>query len=268
MKHIFKFNIILSLMLSLILAACNSENKKLNSINENIPDINNVQESATESEDISSYEKHTYTVKKTFELEKDSQFSVVGGAASFGKIYKNVNELYEDAANIISGEVVEVTYSDEDAIARTYYSFAVNEVLKGDAVKEKTIITVMEMQGYCRLSKYVEKYGADHIENYNELEAENVYFVYTVEGEPLIQKGEQYVLFLGKPHDDRFGDGYFVTIGAFMGRYQENSDELYERYSPEDIYYQVTDETTRMISYEMPMSYLELKEAILSNNEK
>lgn len=267
MKNILKLNVMLILVLSFILIACDSGNKDLNSASEaNTPLSNDNQETSGESNDISSYENHTYAVKKTFEPADDAEFSVVGGAASFGKIYKNVNELYEDAANIISGEVLEITYSDEDAAAKTYYSFAVNEVLKGNAIHEKTIITVMEMQGYCRLSKYVEKYGADHIENYDESEAENIYFVYTVEGEPLIQKGDKYVLFLGNAHDDHLGDGYFVTIGAFMGRYQANSDELYERYSPEDIYYQVTDGAGRTISREMPMSYTELKEAVLNNN--
>lgn len=227
-----------------------------------ITDFSMNEESGAVEKSLDEYTDCTAVIKNSIHIPSDAKFSTVGSAACLGKIYKNVAELYPAARNIVAGEVVGITYTDTNASARTYYSLAVTEVLKGEDIEEESIVTILELQGYCRLSQFVEKYGTAHFEDYDAQAADSSYFVYTLSGEPLVEIGDRYVLFLGEACKDENASGYYVVQEAFIGKYQLNDAGFYERYSPEDVYYQVVDEKTGVVTKEAPMTLNEVREAI------
>lgn len=208
------------------------------------------------------YKDCTGEIRNTVDISEEARFSTVGAMACLGNIYKNVAELYPAVKNIVVGEVVSVAYIDTDANARTYYSFAVTEVLKGNDIEKESIVTILELQGYCRLSQFVEKYGTAHFEDYDAATADSAYFIYTLSGEPMVQPGDKYVLFLGEQCEDENASKYYVVQEAFIGKYQLNSEGYYERYSPEDCYYEVVDEKTKAVTREAPMTLEEMREAV------
>lgn len=172
---------------------------------------------------------------------------------------------------MIVGEIVDIQYNDDNAIAKTFCSVAVNEVIKGNDIIENSIISVMELQGYCRLSKFIQVYGDAHFPNYDEEEAETLCFMYSIEGEPLVQIGEKYVFFLSPKLDKDSEDGeeldsiegnYYITKATFMGRYKLNKEGLYQRYSPYDGYYVEFDNQQRALLEEKPLTLEEIKDTV------
>lgn len=252
MKRTWFYNlIILSAVLSV--SAC-SKNTVAQELETTTLETQVVEETVSQEKNIADYTDNTFDVKNTFTIAENGTFSTIAGVSEFGTIYKDIESLSLKAKNIVIGEVIEIQYTDDDATAKTYYSFAVHDVLKGTSISKESIITVVEFQGYCRLSSLVNKNGADHIENYKEETADSTYYVYTVSGEPLIQVGDKYVLFL----DNKTSDGYFMSVGSFMGRYKEDTDGYYSRYSPEEIFYAKQDEKTGEVYYELPMTLDEI----------
>lgn len=145
----------------------------------------------------------------------------------------NVKEMTDWTTNVVIGEVLDITYSDSVSTggynnsAITTYSFAVQDVLKGDEIEPETIITVMEIQGYIRRS--VKKYSDDAKIEYP-LSDDKVYYVERYATQPLVEKGEQMVLFL-EPYECDYMDGRLYTnVLLYSGKYIRNKSGLYETY--------------------------------------
>lgn len=233
----------------LLLTGCGS--KETDVLNENNAVFTNI------------YKDNTAVIENSFEISKDAMYSPTWVKSCFSRIYTDVVDLYPDCENIISGTVVDISYSDEDAVAATYCTFAVDEVLKGTEIEAESLITVALFQGFCRVSKYAEVYGNEHFPDFDMSKGDTTYFVYSFDGEPLVQNGESFVLFLSPKQECTSINGwYFVPIGTFMGRYQLNENGLYERYAPDADFYSVTDTITRSVKTEQPMTLNELKEQV------
>lgn len=213
--------------------------------------------------DLSQYEDCTAQIENGLQIEKNAKYRVVESKACFYTTFTDIFDLYPEAENIVVGEIVDLIYNDDGGIAKTFCSVAVSEVLKGNDIQQNSVITMLEYQGYCRMSKYVEYYGADHFTNYDESVAESTYFVYSIEGEPLIQLGDKFVLFLSdKIEKEGISGCYYGAIGTFMGKYKLNEFGTYARYSPEENYYNVVDNMARNVSGEQPMTLEEIRSAI------
>lgn len=206
----------------------------------------------------------TIKVEDTFDISDESVIQTTPIHACFTQIYPNLESIYDKAENVVVGTVIEVQYTDEDAKPRTIYSFQISEVLKGD-IMPNTLISVAESNGYVRLSKFIEKYGADHFENLTEEEITNSVFLQSIEGAPLAAEGETYVAFLSEKKTEGQLAGAYVVIGNFMGKYVLNTaSKLYERFTPstDPEFYVVEASNGRTISAEQPMSLDEIKSVI------
>lgn len=224
---------------------------------------------------LDDYRNYTASINSQITIADTAKYSNVDIEACFSHKYMNVEEIAYAADNIVVGKIVDITYNDDNAIAKTFCSFAVSDVLKGEEIDANSIITVMEFQGYCRLSKFIEVYGDAHFPDYDEETADTSYFVYSVEGEPLVNIGDEYVLFLSRRLDANSENGekingmignYYITIATFMGRYKLNEEGLYERYSPYEGFYK--ENNFRMISEEEPMSLEEIKTSVSEVTEQ
>ena len=77
-------------------------------------------------------------------------------------VYPNLESVYNTAANVVAGEVMDVRYTDDEAAPRTIYTFAVSETLKGD-IAENSLISISESNGYVRMATVVEVYGVGQL---------------------------------------------------------------------------------------------------------
>lgn len=253
-------------LLLLFLTGCGS--KKMVALNEKQIISTDTYKIEKLQNNILSYKNHTAVIENCIEISENAMYSPVRVECCYSHIYTDVADLYPDSENIISGTVVDISYSDEDAVAATYCTVAVDEVLKGEEIESGSLVTVALSQGFCRVSKYAEVYGNDHFPDFDMSKGDTTYFVYAFDGEPLVQNGETFVLFLSpKLEHPAIDGGYFVPIGIFMGRYQLNEEGLYERYAPDTDFYAVTDTVTRSTKTEQPMTLDELREQILEAEE-
>ncbi|MDD6571157.1 MAG: hypothetical protein PUF12_02090 [Thermoflexaceae bacterium] len=249
--------IIILFMFTILLSGCNNKNVVASNTDAAIY--------------VGNYKDCTAEITNCIEISDNASYSQVKMDACFSHIYKNISDLYPDAENIVEGTVIEITYSDENASAATYCTFAVDEVLKGSKIEKNSLITVAAFQGFCRISQYVEIYGNDHFPKFDLSNADAMYFVYAFDGEPLIQTGEKFVLFLSPQQENETIIGsYYIPIGTYMGRYKLNNEGYYERYSPRNDTYAITNGNTRNgVEIESPMTLDEIREAVrlIENNQ-
>lgn len=172
------------------------------------------------------------TVKvETFTAENYNNISNVGGVIDFSEIYNTKEELYADAVNVVYGTVKDKSYFDENGVAYTIYTFAVEKIYKG-SLAENDLISVMTIGGYMRLSKRIELYGKSGFENYTDEQINNTLLKESF-GVPEPEVDDKYLLFLSAPIDNEppFPNGVYSEIGAFMGRYVQNGNN-FERLTP------------------------------------
>lgn len=195
---------------------------------------------------VEDYTDSTASLCDIFKIEcLDETFASPAATYDFGDEFKyNFEMLYKDISveNIVLGEVLDVAYYDLGEFPRTYYSFAVSDVLKGDDVSKYSIITVAETKGYRRLSRADEiysKYGYTKYGDYSEEEHENKYeiFAFYID-EPQVNIGDRYVICLsGKNSEEKYVEKgyYYYLMHDYMGKYYENENGMYERFIPEAI---------------------------------
>ncbi len=200
-------------------------------------------------------------------IGENSKIINVSSEACFKHIYVNAEDLTENAYNVIIGEIVELEYIDNNANARTICTVEVDEVLEGNEIVKGERIQILEYQGYCRLSKFVEVYGDDHFKGYDMSHAESEFLKYTVEGEPLVSVGEKYVYFLSPELSNSEIEGnYYEIMGTFMGKYLIK-DGLCDRYEPTEDFYDYMGKE-RSIKREGVLTLEELKNIIMGMGGK
>ncbi len=195
---------------------------------------------------VEDYMDFTTSLCDIFKIEYlNETFASPAATYEFGDGFKyNFEMLYKDISvkNIVLGEVLDVVYYDLGEFPRTYYSFAVSDVLKGDDVSQYSIITIAETKGYRRLSRADEiysKYGYTRYGDYSEEERENKYeiFAFYID-EPQVNIGDRYVICLsGKNSEEKYVEKgyYYYLMYDYMGKYYENENGMYERFIPEAI---------------------------------
>ncbi|MCM1468587.1 MAG: hypothetical protein NC086_10615, partial [Alistipes sp.] len=195
---------------------------------------------------VEDYTDLTASLRDIFQIEDQNEiFASPAAVYDFSDDFKyNFGELYQDVnvKNIVVGEVLDIAYYDLGEFPRTYYSFAVSDVLKGDDVSRHSIITVAETKGYRRLSRADEiygQYGFTKYGDYSEEEREKKYeiFAFYVD-EPQVNIGDRYVICLsGKNSEAEYVEEgcYYYLINDYMGKYYENENGMYERFIPEAI---------------------------------
>lgn len=237
-------NLIVILLMSLMMAGCKRDmtSDMLYGTEETSTEI--IAEIETQMEkkkDISEYEDCTATIKNSFEVTENANLIPAWRTGCFSGSYDTVGDLCKGNENVVVGKIIDLTYIDPNGSGLTFYSFAVTEVLNGEEVKEETIITVYDCQGYCRLKTHTDIYGMNGYEDYEPELFDSTYLVTTFT-EPLVQIGEEYVLFLGKQKhgwEEMGVEGDYYRVAApYIGKYKLNEDGLYERYlSVEDLIY-------------------------------
>ena len=66
-----------------------------------------------------SYKDNTAVIENCIELSENAMYSPVRVECCYSHIYTDVADLYPDSENIITGTVVDISYSDEYAVAST-----------------------------------------------------------------------------------------------------------------------------------------------------
>ncbi|MDD6572027.1 MAG: hypothetical protein PUF12_06560 [Thermoflexaceae bacterium] len=231
-----------------------------------------------EEKSISDYTNCAAQIIDSFQIAENAEFFPCA-AATYEFVYypARIQDIYQCGyiENMVVGEVLDIVYYDKATFPYTIYSFAVTDVLKGMDIEKESIITVVETQGYRRLSRAEEIYAKSGYSPYSQFSAEEKeqnYEVFTFAGEPLVAVGDHYVLSLsGKMYNEEIMKGYYFDASklAFMGKYIENDEGKYERYISEGMriervmeYY---DPVTKEQYLEGPKTLEELKEALFLN---
>lgn len=224
--------------------------------------------------DTSEYIDCTAIIKSFIQPAPDEEVIDVGGRILCWIPPTTVVESCAMAENVVAGTVLDLTYCDEGGEAKTFYSFAVTDVWKGSDIEEESIITVLEFQGYQRLSevgKLYEKQGYHNwFSKYSSEEKERTYQLFTYVHEPLVQVGDAYILFLGGKenwdNEDYIDGDFFMLPAMYAGKYVRNEEGFYEQffeYGDRD-YYGKTDETTgNFVLFEPWKTFDEMKSAVL-----
>jgi len=167
--------------------------------------------------------------------------TIANGTADYVKIYSDVYDLYPDSTTIVVGTVEDLTYSDADGIATTYYDLLVEDCWEGN-VKKGDRITVAHNGGFVR--------------NGNTLIKETIY------NTPLPEKGDYYLLFL-----TNWCSGTYCALNTFMARYYISKDQTLYRFVPDEPYIKSEmdrgEDPTKLD--EMKLLVLQLSESFLSN---
>ncbi len=209
---------------------------------------------------------NTVQFHNSFTIDEKTIIQNMAVAVDFGIIYPDLRSVYNKAANVVVGEVMDVQYTDDEAIPRTIYAFAVSETLKG-YIKENSLISVSESNGYVRVSAVIDAFGMAPYENITDEEIENGVVLQSLGGAPLPETGEQYIVFLGEQKQEGRISGAYAVIGNFMGKYILDQDTgLYSRFCPSENpeLYTTHDPVTSAVIQEEPMSLSEIREKISS----
>lgn len=177
-----------------------------------------------------------YTVAAdTFDPSQYQQIGTIESTADFEKIYHNLEELTQNADNIVYGTVTATQNFDESGVGMTLYTFSISASYLGD-LQSGGQISVLADGGYVRMCQYIHVFGSGHFENLTPEEIQtSVVYNQPAMGAPAPEVGDSYMLFLSKPIQDEepFPNGAYVELGAFMGRYQQVNGQL-TRYIPEN----------------------------------
>ncbi len=235
----------------------------------------NTTENITVPLNIAEYEDARADIKSSILPSADSKIIDMGMKNLCWIPPVTVEESCEYAQNIVVGKVLDITYCDEGGEAMTFYSFAVEDVWKGTEIAKESIITVLEFQGYRRLSEVAKLYEKQGYKNwyseYSDAEKEIIFEKVTYVNEPMIQVDDEYILFLGKSEDwdVAYIEGSFFTLPAmYAGKYTLNEDGLYTQYISEDdkVHYGKTDSESGVFTLnESWKNYEEMKNIVKSN---
>ena len=125
-------------------------------------------------------------------------------------------------------------YWDETGVGFTLHDFVVQKIYKGN-MEPGDKISVLASGGYCRLSKLMDLRGERADSSYTEEEIRTTVYKSTDMGEPLVEQGEKYVLFLGEITDSPpFPEGAYSEVGGFQGRFYYKDEDTLTRYTPEN----------------------------------
>ena len=69
---------------------------------------------------------------ESFDIEDYSKVLEAPSETYFEKIYNNIDDLYNEADNVVYGTVKSVEYFDETGVALTYFNFIIEKVYKGE----------------------------------------------------------------------------------------------------------------------------------------
>ncbi len=176
----------------------------------------------------------TVAVEDTFNPEDFGNVIELKSSTDFAKIYSNIEELYPDSENVVCGTVKEISYFDNSGVGNTIYTFAVENVYKGN-IEENDLISVLTAGGYARLSKHIEVFGKGKFSSYTAEQINNTVLKTDFMGTSELTVGAKYLLFLSAPisNEPPFPNGVYTEIGAFMGRYVCTNNK-FSRYVPED----------------------------------
>ncbi|MCF0121379.1 MAG: hypothetical protein HUJ65_07050 [Oscillospiraceae bacterium] len=169
---------------------------------------------------------------ETFDIAGKNIYSFGAGTVDFVKIFRCAEDLCEVAKTVVIGEVLEVFYSDKNAVAMTCYDFKISDSLRGD-LGVNDIITVVENGGYIRGDVYDSIYGSVHFEK--TLTADDL-IASSFCGTPMPEVGDKYILFLG---DTRYMEGTYSPYGAFMGKYYIDGESVYRATPPSEPWYYI-----------------------------
>ncbi len=207
---------------------------------------------------ISEYKDCREVVPDTYVPEGDYEIQEHGVYGCLSVWYDNISQLCgifraHPNKSIVVGEVVgDICYSGSwseippsQPYGYTYYTFAVTEVLYGSKVEAETLITVKEEQGYVKSPDKENLWGYSH-------------WI----GNPAVQVGDKYVLFLEAPEVAPDGEGYIYDGVWFMNKYFLCDDGMYRRHSIEAVGFGEVDPVTGLW-IEEEFTYEELKERIL-----
>lgn len=281
MRHIISF-----MILAFVLTGCMS-NPSINNddVNSNIINIDSTEDKTNEEleskydENIqkkpSEYIDQRAKIRGSFEMPEDAVTIYIGPMTAEVAQWDSpvtVTEMAKLVTNVVVGEVLDITYCDTDGTAYTFYSFAVEDVLKGDEIEIESIITVLEYQGYKRmttLDALGTGYACEEYENYKG-DRSKAFTIHNYANEPLVQVGDKYILFLSSknhafPLDFVEGD-FFRNELMFSGKYTMNEDGLYAKFIPyhEEMRHKRVDETTgEVVLIEQPMTLEEMKTLIV-----
>ncbi|MDR3277804.1 MAG: hypothetical protein LBT12_03435 [Oscillospiraceae bacterium] len=161
-----------------------------------------------------------------FDISGKAVISETVAEPDFSRIYRNAAELSQVAEYIVSGEVLDVYYTDIDARPQIYYDFKITDVHRGD-FNIDDIITIGEYGGYVRGSVFAEVYGADKFDE-PLTDDDLIHYSFYTAPEPAV--GEEYMLFMAA--SDILSDTYSL-YGGFMGKYTISADAV-TRYTPEN----------------------------------
>ena len=267
----------------MFLSACQKEEIDWNDTKDDLQIIKNslvtvVAEISKEppKKDISEYKDCRAVIKSSIQPAPDEEVIDIGGRILCWIPPATVAESCKMAESVVAGVVLDLTYCDEGGEAKTFYSFAVTDVWKGSDVEEESIITILECQGYQRLSEVEKMYEKQGYHNwfseYTSEQKERTYQLFTYVHEPLIEVGDEYILFLGEKENwdnKNYVEGDFFMLPAmYAGKYVRNEDGLYEQffeYGDRD-YYGKTDEITgEFILFEPWKTFDEMKTAVLES---
>lgn len=236
--------IIVLLMFSMLLAACRKvgaqEAKETNmeSSTEETKEILSEEPDTPAPKDISEYEDRTIVIPGDSFKEIAENANLIPVMISTGSGYSldTIEDLYRHSEHVVRGKIIDLTYTESGKFGATCYSFAIEEVLGGKEMEPETIVSLFDNQGYVRLKTYQEEMGSDAYSQYSGEEADRTYFVQT-SGEPLVEIGEEYVLFLYGARStwqgEETGGYYYEILSPFLGKFKLNEDGLYERFLPE-----------------------------------
>lgn len=261
MKRILLFALFIFLLANLV--ACGRQE------NDPVPpsfDSGAVAKDADGEEGVRELMDNTAQFNNSFTVEGKPVIQDMSVAVDFGVVYPNLESVYNTAANVVAGEVMDVRYTDDEAAPRTIYTFAVSETLKGGIV-ENSLISISESNGYVRLVTVVEAYGVIPYEGITDEEIENEVVLQSLGGAPLPKAGDQCVVFLGEQKQEGRIAGAYAVIGNFMGKYVLDQDtNLYSRFCPSENpeLYSVYDPVTKADAKEEPMPLSTIREEILS----
>ena len=230
-------------LVGLLFSGCQKEQLSENTITlpmVNFDDITDTVSSVKENaakKDISEYEDCTAVIlNDTIKIAENPIFIFFLTPHTDSNVSDSIDELCHEyySIGVVRGTVVDLTYLTGGEFGSTFCSFAVSEVLWGEQIKPETIITVHFEQGITPLKLYKE----NHLYSYPEFTGEDLDRTYRIisGGEPFVEIGEEYVLFLSDgsrfTSDNIIGDWYYVS-SRYGGEFRRNEDGLYERMIPE-----------------------------------
>lgn len=197
-------------------------------------DSSSISSSSTEDSSVSATVDKTVAVEG-FDPAGYSNKIQTTSDGDFEVIYKNINELWEAAPNVVYGVVKEVTNFDESGTALVVYDFEVITSYKGE-LEKATLISVIGNGNYMRLSKYIELSGEGRFSDLSEEEIENTLLEDSFMGAPVAEVGDEFVLFLSNPIQEQnpFPAGAYCEVGGFMGKYFDAGNDEWTRHVPED----------------------------------